>query len=315
MRDYEKEIAMVLRREQHLDAGESDFIVRELLAIKAKLYAVEYPTLKARMFIPMASDVDAYAEAITYQMTDSFGAAKMIGNDADDIPDVDVSTGEASPTPVKTIAAKYGYTWLDLQRAARQRAPLTMRRAQRANKAIAEGIDVALRTGNTDAKVQGFINNALVTPQSAAGNYNVPALTAQQIAADINKHLTGIVVDTKGIHAPNTVLLPISTYGDLNTTPWSATGQSDLTILQWLQSHHPGVTFDSWYVLETAGASSVKRMVVYEKNPDVIEGQLPIDFYEFPPQATGLRLVVPCLARCGGVQLRYPKAVRFVDGV
>lgn len=313
-RDHEREIATIVRGSQHFDAGESDFIVRQLLAVKAKLYAVEYPTLKARDFIPIASDVDAYAEAIAFQMTDGFGKTKIVANDADDLPDVDVSTGEAQ-TPVRTLGGQYGYSWLDLQRAARQRSPLTMRKALRGRKATEEGIDLTLRAGDADSGLAGFINNALITPTAAAGNYNVPALTAQQIANDINSHLVGIGVDTKGVHDPQTVLMPISTYGALNTTPWSATGQSDLTILDFLKGHHPGVAFEPWYALETAGAGGVKRMVVYDKNPDVIEGQLPLDFYEFPPQARGFRLVIPFLARVGGCQLRYPKAMRYVDGV
>ena len=312
-RDYGREIAVVLHSTQHFDAGETDFIVRQLLAIKPKLYSAEYPTLRAMDFIPMASDVDAYAEAITYQMTDGYGQAKMVSNDADDLPDVDVSTGEAAPTPVKTIAAKYGYSWLDLQRAAKQRAPLTTRRAERARKAVAEQIDVTLRAGNTDAKVPGFINSSLITPQAAAGNYG--ALTAQQVVADINTNLNAIPTNTKGVHEATAVLLPISTMLYLNTTPWSTTGQSDLTIMDFLKKSHPGVTFDQWYALEQAGASNVKRMVIYDKNPDVVEGQLPLNFYEFPPQAKGLRLEVPVLARCGGTIIRFPAAMRYVDGV
>jgi hypothetical protein len=38
--------------------------------------------LKAMHFIPMASDVDAYAEAIAYQQTDGYGKAKIVANDA-----------------------------------------------------------------------------------------------------------------------------------------------------------------------------------------------------------------------------------------
>lgn len=312
-RDYEKEIAMVLRGTQHFDAGETDFIVRQLLAIKPKLYSVEYPTLKAMDFIPMASDVDAYAEAITYQMTDGYGAAKFLANDADDLPDVDVTTGEAAPTPVKTIGAQYGYSWLDLQRAAKQRAPLTTRRAERARKSIAEQIDVALRAGNADAKIVGFLTSSLITPTAAVGNYG--AQTPAAIVTDINTNLNAIPTNTKGVHEATAVLLPISTKLYLETTPWSTTGQSDLTIMDFIRKSHPGVSFDSWYALETAGAGGVKRMVVYDKNPDVVEGQLPLGFYEFPPQAKGLRLNVPCIARCGGTIVRFPAAMRYVDGV
>lgn len=318
-RDYEKELVTVIRGSNHFDAGESDFIVRQLLAIKAKLYAVEYPTLLARTLIPMASDVDAYAEAITWQIEDSFGEADFVSNDADDLPDVDVAQGEATPTPIKTIGAQYGYSWLDLQRAAQQKSPLNTRRALTARRAVAQKIDVALRAGYAPAKLPGFLTSSLITPGSVAHAYSAAGITAgataQTIAAEIDANLLGIETDTLGLHRATDVLLPLTTYGFLNSTPWNSANASNLTILGWLQEHHPGVRFSSWYALETAGASGVKRMVYFEKNADVVEGQLLLDFYEFAPQAKGLGVKVPCLARCGGTIIRLPKAVRYVDGM
>lgn len=319
-RDYEKEFATAVRAAQRFDAGETDFIVRQLLAVKAKLYQVEYPTLMARQFIPMASDVDAYAEAITYEMEDQIGEADFVSDYADDLPDVDVEIGEATPSPIKTIAVKYGYSWLEMQRAARSKAPLPARRALAARKRVAEKIDVALRSGNAQAKLPGFLNAASVGVFAAAHTYDAAGLTAgatpTSIAAEIDSHLLGIETDTKGIHKATDVLLPLTTYGFLDTTPWNTANATNLTLLGWLQAHHPGVNFSKWYAMETANAGgNGKRMMIYEKNGDVVEGQLPLDFYEFSPQARGLGVKVPCLARVGGTIIRTPKALRYVDGI
>lgn len=312
-RDYEKEFNLAIRASQRFDAGETDFIVRQLLAVKAKLYQVEYPTLLARTLIPMASDVDAYAEAITWQVEDQIGQADFVSDDADDLPDVDVEVGEATPTPIKTIGVQYGYSWLALQRAAQSKAPLPTRRALAARRKVAEKIELALRGGSTNGKLPGFLTSSLITPGAAAGNYG--ALTAAQVVADISANITGIETDTLGLHKATDVLLPLTTMAYLKVTPWNSANASNFTILDFLKANFPGVTFTGWYALESAGAGSVKRMVVYEKNGDVVEGQLPLDFYEFTPQARGLGVKVPCLARCGGTIIRLPKAIRYVDGV
>jgi len=314
-RDYEKEFALAVRSTQRFDAGETDFIVRQLLAVKAKLYQVEYPTLLARQIIPMASDVDAYAEAITWQVEDQIGEADFVSDDADDLPDVDVEIGEATPTPIKTIGVQYGYSWLALQRAAQSKAPLPTRRALAARRKVAEKVEVCLRSGASNGKVPGFLNSALITPIAAAGLYASGGLTAEQIVADISKHITGIETDTLGLHRATDVLLPLTTMAYIKTTPWNSTNASNVTVLDFLKANFPGVTFTGWYALEAAGAGPSKRMVVFEKNLDVVEGQLPLDFYEFTPQARGLGIKVPCLARCGGTIVRLPKAIRYVDGV
>lgn len=318
--DFEKEYTMLVRASQRFDAGETDFIVRQLLAVKAKLMEVEYPTLLARTMIPMAADVDADAEAITWQIEDQFGEADFVSDDADDLPDVDVELGEATPTPIKTIAVQYGYSWLTLRRAAKSKAPLPSRRALRARRAVAEKIDECLRTGTPSGKVPGFLNSALITPGAATGTYDAAGLaggmTAQKIADDILGNLDGVETDTKGLHVANTVVLPLSTYGFIDRTPWSATGQSDFTIMSYLKQRRPDVNFAKWYALEKAAANGTsKRMLVFEKNADVVEGQLPLDFYEFSPQQRGLGVKVPCVARCGGSIIRLPKAFRYVDGV
>lgn len=318
-RDYEKEFALAVGASQRFDAGETDFIVRQLLAVKAKLYQTEYPTLLARQFIPMASDVDAAAEAITWEMEDQIGEADFVSDYADDLPDVDVEIGEAAPTPVKTLAVQYGYSWLEMQRAARSKAPLPARRALRARRSIAEKIDVVLRSGNANAKLPGFLNASGITTDSAAHTYDAAGLVAgatpKSIAAEIDAELLSIETDTKGIHRATDVILPLTTYGFLDTTPWDSANATNVTLLGWLKAHHPDVNFSKWYALETAGAGSGKRAVIYEKNPDVVEGQLPLDFYEFAPQARGLGVKVPCLARVGGTLIRIPKAVRYLDGI
>jgi hypothetical protein len=86
-------------------------------------------------------------------------------------------------------------------------------------------------------------------------------------------------------------------------------------VLRFFQINNPGVIRSPVGTARDRGRGGVKRMIAYDKNADVIEGQLPLDYYEFPPQAEGLALVIPCLARVGGVQCRFPKAMEYTDGL
>lgn len=312
-RDQEAEIVHALRSGPlRLDAGETAFITRELLAIKSKVYQTEYPTLRALEFVPMATDVDAYAENIAYQQTDEYGKAKIVANDARDLPRVNSQIGEAT-TPVKTIAAEYTMTWLDIQRSARSRSPLSARLAKAARDVIAEGIDSVIALGDSLTSLVGFTGVSNVHIGAAAAAWS--GASAQQMYGDMIAACNLIVTNTKGTHKATNLLLPISAYATAQITPWSATGASDLTVLKFFEINNPGVKVDSWYRLETAGASGVKRMVAYDKDADVVEGQLPLNYTELPPQWNGLAMVVPCLARVGGVQARFPKAIEYVDGL
>ena len=55
-------------------------------------------------------------------------------------------------------------------------------------------------------------------------------------------------------------------------------------------------------------------MVAYQRDPMVLQLEIPQEFEQFPPQARGLSFVVPCHARIGGVHMHYPLAVAYMDG-
>ena len=41
---------------------------------------------------------------------------------------------------------------------------------------------------------------------------------------------------------------------------------------------------------------------------------IPQEFEQFPPQPRNLSLIIPCHKRFGGVSLRYPMAITYMDG-
>ena len=71
--------------------------------------------------------------------------------------------------------------------------------------------------------------------------------------------------------------------------------------------------------LESAGTSSGAgkgRMVVYKKDPRVLKMHIPMPHRFLPVWQTGPMIFdIPGIFRLGGVEIRRPNAVRYVDGV
>lgn len=298
-----------------LDAGETPFVTRELLAIKARLFEIKYPDLVARTLIPIASDTNVGADSVAYHELDMTGAAKIIGPNAKDLPRVDVKVQETI-TPVKSLGAAYGFEWHEMNAAAERRKPLPEWKARAARRAIDQGIDDILSEGDTDSGLKGFVNHSSAGSTGATGNWS--GLTALQIYNDVSTCINTILTDTKGMFPVTHVALPISEYARISVLPWGSligadTLNTTLTVLNMLKANHPGVTFLPWYRLESISAS--KRMVAWHNSPDVLEGEVPLDFQVLPPEPQGLDIVYNCVARCGGIVLRQPKALRYVTGL
>lgn len=300
------------RRGQRLDAGETAALARQLEFIYAKTYDVMYPNLKARQFIPVDTSVDSGAEFYTYRQWDQFGMAKIISNFADDLPRVDVLAKEFS-APIKSLGVSYGYSIQDLRRAAMSGSQLDVKRATATRRASEQAVDEIAAFGDAAAGLGGFTNNAnvpLVTPNNAPWSTATPL----EIVADVNKLVNSIVTATLETYVPDTLVLDTASFAIINTRPMSSTGDSDRTILKFILENNPYLrNIDQWLKLNDAGAADVTRLVCYARDPEVLELVIPQEYEQFPPQARNLEFVVPTHSRIGGVSVRYPLAMAYMD--
>jgi hypothetical protein len=68
--------------------------------------------------------------------------------------------------------------------------------------------------------------------------------------------------------------------------------------------------------LETAGAGGVARAIAYRRDPQILKLHLPMPFnFRSPMQVTALRFDVPGIFRTGGVEVRRPKSMQYLDGI
>jgi len=68
--------------------------------------------------------------------------------------------------------------------------------------------------------------------------------------------------------------------------------------------------------LDTAGVSGTARMVAYRRNPEVLKLHMPMPHRFLPVWQSGpLRWEIPGVMRLGGLDIRLPNEVSYVDGI
>lgn len=297
---------------QHLDAGETAMLERQLTFVETQTYDIQYAALKHRQFLPQDGSIPEGAESIMYRQFDQVGEAKFIANFADDLPAVDVLQREF-PIPVKALGDSYSYSMRDLQHAAFSGVQLDTLRARVARDAVERKLDYVACFGEAPLGLKGFLNNDNVDIEAAGGAW--ASRTSEQIISDVHTLLNGIVEDTLELYEATDVLFPTELFQLLMTKPFSIGGGSDSTLLKFLQGNHPGVTFSSWTRLNSANADGDGgRIVAYAKNPAVVQEKVPMQFRQIPAQPKNLAFIVNCWALTAGVNIYQPKAVRYMDG-
>ncbi len=301
-----------------LDAGESVFFARELELIKAKTYDVKQVNLKGLSLIPIDTSIDPGHEQVTYRQWNMVGIAQMISSYANDFPRADVKALEFTGN-IASLGAGYGYSVQEIRAARLQGVPLDQRKANAAKRAIDVKLDTIAQTGDTGKGLLGLLNQTnaqtyTCTADGAGGLATWASKTSDQVARDMHLAVRTGVEATYELEQPDTMLLPLTSFGYIATTRMSTIDST--TILEYFLKTSPYIQeVISWYALETAGANSTKRAVIYRKDPDALEFRLPVPFESFPPEQIGMEFKVACHARCGGVVAYYPMSIGYLDGI
>ena len=301
-------VADVLR----LDAVETAIFASQLEHVKAKSFDVLYPAFKARQFVPVSHECDPADQTVTYYQWDSFGAAKAISNYGMDLPNVDVAGKEFS-AKIKEIGASYTYTVNDVRVALKTGTSLDQKRAAAARRAIEAGIDDTLAWGLPEFGMPGLLNHPNVsTVTLPTGTWS--SASAENILKDLNYMVQTIIVATKQVHTPDTLILDTVSFARLSQTV--AGNQLNDTIMGIFLKTNPYIkNIDQWVKLDTASAAGGPMILCYLRNPDVAEAEIPVEFEQHPLQPRNLEFVTNCTARVSGVQIRYPNALCYATNM
>lgn len=302
------------------------FLIRQASLIEPTVYAIRYQDIQYASLVPVDTSAPEWIQSVTYFSMDSVGQAQWFNGNAHDVPKVEM-TREKFETTVSMAAIGYGYNLEELGTAQLLGMNLSADKASAARRVAEEKIDTVAFIGDAGKGFLGLVNSntptATTAPADGTGSATTFASkTPDQVLRDINGQLTGIFTGTLGAEIADTILLPYSVLLDLSTRRIDAVNQT--TILEWVERNniYTRTTGGQLMIrgmfgyLDTSGAGGTKRMVAYRRSPEVLKFHMPMPFRFLPAWQTGpIKFDVPGIFRLGGVDIRRPKSIRYLDGI
>lgn len=295
------------------------FVIGQTSIIEPGVYRTVYPDILYRDLIPVDTSGSEYATSVTYFSSDQYGKADWINGNADDIPRAG-TTRSKHETPVHTAGIGYGYGWEEIGRAQMLGINLAAEDALAARRASEELVERVSFLGDAAKGFTGLFNASGVTPVAApTGGWGTA--TPTQVVADMNAALMKVHSDTATTAIADTLLLPWSKFFHVSSTPMNA--NSETTILQWYLANNvytaatgKALTVRGVRGLDTAGASGVARLIAYTNDARVLKLHMPMPHRFLPVYQSGpLRWDIPGVMRLGGLDVRLPKEVVYMDGI
>jgi hypothetical protein len=300
------------------------FVVQQTSHIEAQLYRNAYPDILYPGLIPVDTGANPWVTTVTYYSMDRAGIANWINGKAYDIPLVGVALNQAQTT-VHMAGVGYDYGLEEVNQARMLGVNLPTEKASTAVRASEEFIDQIALVGDSAKGFEGLFTSTQATVTTAPnGASPVSPLwagkTAVEIMADVNAILTGIYTATATTQMADTLLLPPTQYLQISTKLLGTA--SDTTVLTWLRANNvftatTGRQLDIRMIrgLETRGAGSTARMIAYRKSPEVLKLHMPMPHQFLEMRVEGLSYVIPGIFRLGGLDIRLPKEIRYMDGI
>jgi hypothetical protein len=326
-----------------IDSNLSVFFQRQLEFIESELNFVDYGELKSFKHLPIESrggDNLWY----TWRLFDKVGTWRIGGEDADDVPEVNIMGAEL-PVPIRWLTGGFKYNIKELQngRQAAENHPdqpslqIELQKGKACFEAFQQTVDKIAWFADSASKAYAglsgvFYNSYIGTVAAAAGVTNSNTHTTWfgstagvrvkdplDILTDLNNLLTSIRVATLDRYAADTILMPIEHYQLLCNTPMSAQYPL-ITIMKRFREDHPEITMIDTLVnakhVPAGGqiATATDVILAYKKDPDVCKLALPRQYTMLPIQERGYNYIIPCYATTAGVITKKPKAMAIMTG-
>lgn len=301
------------------------FVQQQAQVIEPQVYEIQYPAIQYPDLVPVDTSGNEWAKSIGFYAMDKVGQATWFNHLAADVPFADVSRAKYEQA---IEMAAIGYYWTMEEIGQQQMIPnmnLMVERAAAARRASEEMIDAIAFFGDTTKNWTGLTNDANVTVTNATADGTGSsalwsAKTANQMARDINVILSGVYTASLTTEVADTLLLPIDRFTTLAGSLVTNTAVSGLQLVQTGNAFTAltgrPLTIRTVRGLDTAGAGGIARAIAYRNDPQILKLHLPMPFNFRPAmQVTALRFDVPGIFRTGGVEIRRPKSMRYLDGI
>lgn len=300
------------------------FLRSQTSHIETQVNETVYPDIQYPSLIPVDTSAHPWAKTVTFYSSDKFGRADWINGNADDVPLAGTELAKHE-SAIHMAAVGYSYGYEELEHARMLGANLTADDAMAARRAYEEFVDEVALYGDASKGMTGLFNNGAVTAAAATnGDWTGGSTTPDQILKDFNDGIQLVHTQTNTSAMANTALLPWTRFNHLASTRLG--DGSDTTILSYLRQNniYTATTGQPLLIrgsrrLDEGGVSLSPpgaRMIAYRRDPMVLKMHIPMPHRFLPVMQDGpLRFVVPGIFRIGGLDIRRPKEVVYIDGI
>lgn len=296
------------------DAGVA-FYISQLTNLEAKVYETLYPDIIFPELVPVNTSDPEWVDQVAYMSFNAVTMGKFIAANGRDLPQSDIDAS-ISFIPVGYAGNSYGYSLEELRKAAAMRIPLDATKARITYRGAMQHSQQVAFFGDANRNMYGLFNHPNVPLDNSTLNWNTA--TGAEMVAALNSLLIKVWNQSNTRHVANTLLLPTTIWSIISSKRMD-TG-TDTTVLEFFRRNNnsTGVTGQPLDIravlwLNNAGTAGAPRMMAYEKNEDNLTMRNPIPWRPLPPQATALRLEVPCEYKISGTEFRYPLSAAYRD--
>lgn len=286
----------------------------------------EYPATKwlSANLLPITSEVDEGADHYMWleqSVTDE--GDKLLSNDSDDLPLVDVQ-GAENFGRVHSFGRAFYYTAQDVRKSRFVGVTdLVNDKAVATREAIDRNLENLITTGVPAAKVYGiFRAQSIPNARVAIGAWSAISPSGNDPWAQIHNEFrlahNQINVDSDGIEEPDTVVFPHGLLTFLQTTRNSPA--SDKMILEILKAAYPNIKTWDWTRQNLTGGQDADNadapcLLIYKNDKSRVRAEVPMPPTPSEVEKRGRRFITEMEARYGSLIIKRPNSLLRVDGV
>lgn len=306
------------------------FLIGELERLDPRIYeplaAVTWARdIDLREDVSIADEFSSFANSSFAATGGVSGSNKAwVSKEANAITGISLDLGKTT-TPLYLWAMQLGWTIPELESAQKLGRPVDQQKFSAMQLKYQMDIDEQVYIGDSAMGMTGLINSTVGTNTNAqTGTWS--SATVQQIMDDINELLNTTWKNTGYSVCPSELRLPPVQFSLLVQRLVSTAG--NISVLEYIKANSLCNSINGrplniqplkWLTGTTAGgvgpgASGKDRMVAYTKDPMRVRFPL-VPLQRTPVEYRDLRQLTTYFGRLGGVELPYPEAIGYRDGI
>lgn len=304
---------------QRFDANEVATFSKELEWLQAGAVEAKFPELKGLSLVPVVGGgVFPGARTHAYREVSGFGSAEILDTMApEDFGTAEV-TGAETTGVFRSIGAKYIISIEELRAKPSMTIDIEAQKGQLVRKVMEQKLDrIVLGTATgTNGPFKGLLHNDNSQDDTSSDDWTTGTEAGDAAAAIAtirrvkNAHFTA----TAGLFPDVDVVLSTALYLKMGLWLAATTVGGGTTVMDFLLKYVPGIrSISHCSRLDAAGTGGIERLLMYPRDPEVLDFLVPTRFEQWAPQLSGMAFTTFCAAKVGGLRIKHAKAIRRCD--